>query len=64
MKLKKYCITVMDCWTPTREFWTFGGALKHWVRHQPGTYSHFYVWHPDWKEWVEIFKKDPAQTSS
>lgn len=42
MKLKKYCVTVMDNWTPTREFWTLAGAMKHWRKHAP--VSHLFVW--------------------
>lgn len=29
MKLKRWCVTVMDNWTKTREFWTRSGAVKY-----------------------------------
>ena len=28
MKLRRYCVTVMDNWTPTRLFWTKAGAVE------------------------------------
>lgn len=28
MRLRRYCVTVMDNWTPTRLFWTLEGARR------------------------------------
>ncbi len=42
MKLRKYCVTVMDNWTPTREFFTKAGAERHWRKHAP--VSHLFIW--------------------
>lgn len=52
MKLRRYCVTVMDSWTPTRTFWTFGGALKHAASNGVG--AHLFVWSPDHNEWLRI----------
>ena len=40
MKLKCYCVTVMDNWTPTREFWTYKGALAFRNQHIQSAYLH------------------------
>jgi hypothetical protein len=50
MKLRRYCVTVMDNWTPTREFWTWRRALAHYAAHQPA--SHFWSWTSH--GWVEL----------
>jgi len=42
VKLKRWCVTVMDNETPTREFWTMGGAVGHFLNHTPA--SHLYRW--------------------
>jgi len=34
MKLKRYCVTVMDNWTPMRDFWTLEGAKKFYRLHR------------------------------
>jgi hypothetical protein len=34
MKLKRYCVTVMDHWTPMRDFWTLEGAKKFYRMHR------------------------------
>jgi len=52
MKLRRYCVTVMDHWTPMREFWTFGGALAFAARHLGA--SHLHVWNSATKTWEEI----------
>lgn len=44
MKLKRYCVTVMDNWTPTRTFWTERGAAKWWAKFQPGV-AHLHKWY-------------------
>lgn len=57
MRMRRYCVTVMDNWTPTRVFWTFGGALRWWVRNRP--VSFLFVWDkgrpqstakPEWRQ--------------
>lgn len=50
MKLKHYCVTVMDNWTPTREFWTYKGALA--FRNEHASCAHLHQWFSG--EWVEI----------
>lgn len=52
MKLRRYCVTVMDNWTPTREFWTLGGALAHAAEHLGA--AHLFVWHEGSKSWLEL----------
>lgn len=42
MKFKRWCVTVVDNWTPTREFWTERGALKFRSQHSPCAY--LYRW--------------------
>lgn len=34
MKLRRYCVTVMDNWTPMRTFWTLEGAKKFYREHR------------------------------
>lgn len=34
MRLKRYCVTVMDHWTPMREFWTLEGAKRFYRLHR------------------------------
>ena len=34
MRLRRYCVTVMDNWTPTREFWTLEGAKRFYREHR------------------------------
>lgn len=51
MKLRRYCVTVMDHWTPTREFWTWRNALAHFAKHYPA--AHFYAWGREYG-WVEL----------
>jgi hypothetical protein len=50
MKLRRYCVTVMDHWTPTRLFWTLYGALKYRCRF--GAEAHLFQWRDD-DGWVE-----------
>jgi len=50
MKLRRYCVTVMDNWTPMREFFTLNGALKFQDRHESAT---TFKWQGD--RWVKIF---------
>jgi len=52
MKLRRYCVTVLDTWTPTREFWTLRGALAHRNRHLP--YSYLWRWSPVSNTWVQL----------
>jgi hypothetical protein len=46
MKFKRYCVTVMDNWTPTREFWTLEGA-ERWQRSFVAG-AHLYRWSGGW----------------
>lgn len=34
MRLRRYCVTVMDNWTPTRDFWTLKGATDFYREHR------------------------------
>lgn len=52
MRLRHYCVTVMDNWSPTKEFWTFGAALAYAAKH--GHASHLFVWHGPAKVWHEL----------
>jgi hypothetical protein len=52
VKLKQYCVTVMDNWTPTREFWTYKGALAFREAHLASAYLH--QWFGG--KWVEIMR--------
>lgn len=51
MRFRKYCVTVMDNWTPLRHFWTLEGATK-W-RDSIGPHAHLYKWHANIKKWLE-----------
>ena len=49
MKLRRYCVTVTDNWTPTRLFWTKTGALMWLARFPAG--AHVYTWAKgEWRE--------------
>jgi hypothetical protein len=48
MKLKRYCVTVMDNWTPMRTFWTRDAAARWCRKHRAG---HLFAW--DGSKWVE-----------
>lgn len=34
MKLKRYCVTVLDNWTPMRTFWTLEGAKAFYRKYR------------------------------
>lgn len=48
---KFYAVTVMDNWTPMREFWSWNRALAFYIEHSPASY--FHVWHRAYG-WVEL----------
>lgn len=50
MKLKRYCVTVMDHWTPTREFWTLEGAERFYKLHR--ACANVFVWGEGKWEWI------------
>lgn len=50
-KLKRYCVTVMDNWTPMREFWTLDGAYNFYRKHR--TYANVFKW--DGEAWCWMF---------
>lgn len=55
MRLKRYCVTFSDNWTPIKYFWTLEGAKKVYRQHRG--YSNVYVWNEyGWKmggwEWL------------
>lgn len=47
---RRWCVTVMDNWTPTRVFWTRAGAAKFRKEHSQCAY--LYQWQRD--RWVLI----------
>ncbi len=51
IRLRRYCVTVMDNWTPLRYFWTLDRATK-W-RDSIGSYAHLYKWQPNIGIWLE-----------
>lgn len=50
MKLKRYCVTVMDNWTPMRTFWTQAAARKWQASFIAG--AHLFLWNGS--TWVEV----------
>jgi hypothetical protein len=42
MKFRRYCVTVMDNWTPMQVFWTFKGARKFYESHR--TCANVFKW--------------------
>lgn len=50
MKLKRFAVTVMDNWTPMREFWTFDGAYRWYWEFTSG--AHLFWWRGN--RWAEI----------
>lgn len=34
MRFRRYCVTVMDHWTPMRDFWTLEGAKRFYRLHR------------------------------
>lgn len=52
MRLRKYCVTVMDNWTPLRYFWTLKRAMK-WRDSHYGA-GHLFQWHPG-IGWLECY---------
>jgi hypothetical protein len=51
MKLQRYCVTVMDNWTPTLTFWTLKGARKYCEGFVAG--AHLYQW-IEGNGWLEL----------
>lgn len=52
MRFKRYCVTVMDNWTPMRTFWTFGGAVRFAAQHLSA--AHLHIWHSESGTWQEV----------
>lgn len=52
MKLKRYCVTVMDNWQRSREFWTLGAALRFAAGHMSA--AHLHVWNSRRGAWDEL----------
>lgn len=42
MKLKRYAVTIMDGWTPWREFLTYWGARRFYYKHEGRAF--LYMW--------------------
>ncbi len=52
MKLRRFCVTVMDHWTPTREFFTYSGALAFACQHRQAAFM--FVWNQEQKTWEKV----------
>lgn len=53
MRLRRYCVTVMDNWTPTRFFWTRNRAMRWHAKFIAG--AHLYEWQGSWGGfWSEL----------
>lgn len=50
MVLRRYAVTVMDCWTPTRFFWTRRGARRWFCKF--GDEAHLFAW--GGTSWIEL----------
>lgn len=50
MKLKRYCVTVMDNWTPMRTFWTLDGAKAFYREHR--TCANVFGWDGEAWSWI------------
>lgn len=50
MKLKRYCVTVLDNWTPMRTFWTLEGAKKFYREHRQC--ANVFQWHDGNWHWM------------
>ena len=50
MKLRKYCVTVNDNWTPATEFWTLVGAKKFYSKRS--SCANVYKWDSGVWRWV------------
>jgi hypothetical protein len=50
MKLKRYCVTVMDNWTPMQNFWTLEGAKKFYKQHRDC--GNVFKWEDDAWHWM------------
>lgn len=55
MKLRRYCVTVMDNWMTTREFFTLRGALR-WRSEFPAGKAHLFRW--DGERWLKLEARD------
>jgi hypothetical protein len=53
MRLRRYCVTVMDNWTPMRFFWTkYGAALFKAKFCKNCDCAHLYAWREN--QWQEV----------
>jgi hypothetical protein len=59
MRLKRYSVTVMDNWTPTRFFWTEAGARK-WFNGFMAA-AHLFRWRGSWGGFWEKIAQSKAQ---
>ncbi|MGM5018753.1 hypothetical protein [Tardiphaga sp. 367_B4_N1_1] len=50
MKLKRYCVTVLDNWTPTKEFWTLDGAREFYRDHR--ACANVFKWEDGYWHWM------------
>jgi hypothetical protein len=50
MKLRRYCVTTMDYWTPLRTFWTLEGAKKFYRQNR--TCANVFKWREGEWQWI------------
>jgi hypothetical protein len=59
MRLRRYCVTVSDNWTPMRTFFTLGGAKRFYLPRRE--YSNvFHWWGGEWQWMFGAKDKEPA----
>jgi len=51
MKFRRYAVTVMDNWTPRREFWRLKSARRFAARYQC---AFVFKWNPNFSAWHVI----------
>ena len=50
MRFRRYCVTVMDNWTPLREFWTLEGAKEFYRQHR--ACANVFKWEDGFWHWM------------
>lgn len=50
MRLKRYCVTVVDNWPHTTHFWTLNGAKKYYNKYQER--ADLFVWKDGAWRWL------------
>ena len=50
MRLKRYCVTVLDNYTPTQLFWTLDGANEFYREHR--SCANVFKWRDGYWQWM------------